>query len=231
MGKKQIERKKAIADYIQEYYLENDQFPSEHDIVTGTGIPAGSVHRMLVEMRDDRQVFYDGRRSIRTEMLERVSPKKIMPVLGTVACGPGEEEDEEFMEYIHMSERMVGKCEFFALVAKGESMVDAGVHPGDYVIVRRQQTADDGDIIVALLEGRNNLKILVKNGDDDDGVDDADGAVDSLCILRSCNKSRPEDYPDIIPDAGGKLNIQGVAVGAFHRLRNMGHKPLAMQER
>ena len=225
MGKKQIERKKAIADYIQEYYLVNDQFPSERDIVTGTCIPAGSVHRMLVEMRDDRQVFYDGRRSIRTEMLERVSPKKIMPVLGTVACGPGEEEDEKFMEYIHMSERMVGKCEFFALVAKGESMVDAGVHPGDYVIVRRQQTADDGDIIVALLEGRNNLKILVKNAD---GADDADG-IGSLCILRSCNKSCPEDCPDIIPEAGGELNIQGFAVGVFHRLGNMGHGPTVEQ--
>lgn len=185
-GKKQIEQKKAIVDCIQEYYLENDQFPSEHDIVTGTDIPAGSVHRMLVEMKDDGQVLYDGRRSIRTENMGRVSPKKITPVLGTVACGPGEEEEEEFVEYIHMLECMVGKQEFFALMAKGEAMVDVGGHPGDYVIVHRQQTARDGDLVIAMMDGRNNLKILVKS-------DAGDVGGDSRCILRSCNKSHSKD--------------------------------------
>ena len=146
---------------------------------------------------------YNGRRSARTADLERVSEKSVVPVLGYVACGPGEEEEEQFMEYIHMSESLIGRGAFFALIAKGESMVDAGVHPGDYVIVRRQQTCDDGDIVIALLDGKNNLKKLVQE--------------DDQCILRSCNPNM-DAYPDIVLQPGEELKIQGIAVGVYHAL-------------
>ena len=125
-----------------------------------------------------------------------------MPVLGYVACGPGEEEKEQFIEYIHMPESLIGKGEFFALIAKGKSMIDAGVYPDDYVIVRRQQTAENGEMVIALLDGKNNLKKLIET---DDGY-----------ILRSMNKEHPEDYPDIIPEPGEELRIQGIAVGVYH---------------
>ena len=46
------------------------------------------------------------------------------------------------IEYIRMSVSLIGKCEFFALIAKGESMVDAGIHFGDYVVIRKQNTED-----------------------------------------------------------------------------------------
>ncbi|MBQ8093247.1 MAG: hypothetical protein IJ242_06700 [Clostridia bacterium] len=202
MRPKLTERKGIIRDFIQQYYRENDSFPSEKDIADGTDIPPASVHRFLVEMREDGEISYDGRRSARTVDLEHVSPKSLIPVLGYVACGPGEEEEEQFMEYIHMPESLIGRGEFFALIAKGKSMVDAGVYPDDYVIVRRQQAAENGEMVVALLDGKNNLKKLVKA---DDGY-----------ILRSMNREHPEDYPDIIPEPEEELRIQGVAVGVYH---------------
>ena len=196
-------RKVLIREFIQQFYLENDKLPSEKDIVIGTGIPSASVHRYLVQMNEDGELTFGGHRSARTEDLEHVSPKKVMPVLGYVACGPGEEEEEQFIEYIHMPECMVGTGDFFALIAKGESMVDAGVKPGDYVIVRRQQTAENGDVVVALLEGKNNLKVFLRD--------------DNQVILRSCNKERTEDYPDIIVGEDEELRIQGLAVGVYHK--------------
>lgn len=202
MRPKLTERKGIIREFIQSYYRENDSFPSEKDITDGTGIPSASVHRFLVEMREDGEISYDGRRSARTVDLEHVSPKNLIPVLGYVACGPGEEEEEQFMEYIHMPESLIGRGEFFALIAKGKSMVDAGVYPDDYVIVRRQQTAENGEMVIALQDGKNNLKKLVES---DDGY-----------ILRSMNREHPEDYPDIIPEPGEELRIQGVAVGVYH---------------
>ena len=202
MRPKLTERKGIIRDFIQQYYRENDSFPSEKDIADGTEIPPASVHRFLVEMREDGEISYDGRRSARTVDLEHVSPKSLIPVLGYVACGPGEEEEEQFMEYIHMPESLIGRGEFFALIAKGKSMVDAGVYPDDYVIVRRQQAAENGEMVVALMDGKNNLKKLVKA---DDGY-----------ILRSMNREHPEDYPDIIPEPEEELRIQGVAVGVYH---------------
>ena len=197
-------RKVLIREFIQQFYLENDKLPSEKDIVIGTGIPSASVHRYLVQMNEDGELTFGGHRSARTEDLEHVSPKKVMPVLGYVACGPGEEEEEQFIEYIHMPECMVGTGDFFALIAKGESMVDAGVKPGDYVIVRRQQTAENGDVVVALLEGKNNLKVFIYD--------------DNQVILRSCNAEKTEDYPDIIVGEDEELRIQGLAVGVYHKI-------------
>ena len=195
-------RKEQIAEYVRQYYLQHDRLPSERDIVKGTGIPAGSVHRYLVELKESGEFSHDGsRRGARPVELDHVSPKNIMRVLGTVACGPGQEEEERFLEYIHMPECMVGKGECFALIAKGESMTGAGVFPGDYVIVRRQQTARPGDLIIALSEGKNNLKQLALDPER------------QLYILRSCNPDR-EAYPDI---ETAQLEIQGVAVGVFHR--------------
>ena len=148
-------RKQQIIDFVRGYYLRHDRLPSERDIVGGTGIPAGSVHRCLIALKESGEFSHDGsRRGAGPAELEHVSPKNIMRVLGTVACGPGQEEEERFIEYIHMPECMVGKGECFALIAKGESMIGAGIHPGDYVIVRRQQTARPGDLIIALSDGK-----------------------------------------------------------------------------
>ncbi len=200
-------RKEQIADFVRQYYLQHDRLPSEKNIVEGTGIPAGSVHRYLVEWKESGEFLYEGgRRSARPEDLDHVSPKHIMRVLGTVACGPGQEEEERFVEYIHMPECMVGKGECFALIAKGESMTGAGVFPGDYVIVRRQQTARAGELVVALSEGKNNLKKLQTDEER------------RRFILQSCNPDK-EAYPDIVTE---NLEIQGVAIGVFHRFAENG---------
>lgn len=202
MRQKKTERRKIVSDFIQQFYEDNVIFPSEKEISIGTGIPAASVHRILVDLRDMGELSYEGRRGARTERLSHISNEVAIPVLGTVACGPGEEEEERFIEYIHMSERLVGKGKFFALIAKGESMVGEGVRPGDYVIVRRQQEASDGDLVIALLDGMNNLKKLVFE--------------DGKCILRSHNKKEAEKYPDIVLNGKEELQIRGIVVGVFH---------------
>ena len=81
-------------------------------------------------------------------------------------------------------------------------MVDAGIHPGDYVVIRKQNTAEAGDIIVALDQGVNNLKML--------GYSEKR----ELYFLRSCNQDR-ERYVDIYPE---ELRIQGVAVCVSKKL-------------
>lgn len=202
LRERQEDRKKRILSFIQEYYLKHDRSPSERDITAGTGIPLTTVHRFLSEMKETGQLTFEGRRSVYTDSLDYVRPLTSIPVLGYVACGPGQAEEEQFLEFIRMPEKLVGKGDFYALIAKGESMKGAGIHPGDYVIVRKQHTASNKDIVVALLEGKNNLKKLIRNGKD--------------CILRSCNRDK-EAYPDIIPETGEELQIQGVAVGVYHQ--------------
>jgi repressor LexA len=200
MAKKTPARYTMIYDYVNQYYAENSRYPSVRDIVAGTGIPVSTVHRYLNDMKESGEIEYNGRRSISTSQTEMESPSRYMKVLGYVACGEGQEEEETVIEYIRMPESIVGKGNFFALIAKGESMIDAGIHPGDYVIVRQQKGANDGDFVVALYEGKNNLKQLIKE--------------DGRYILRSCNEDK-ETYPDIYPE---DLQIQGVAVCVTHKL-------------
>ena len=194
--------KSTIVDYINEYYGANKTIPSVRDIAAGTGISISTVHRCLRDMKENGELEYSGRRSVSTRRMEMEGYHHAMAVLGYVACGEGQEETEEVIEYIRMPESLIGKGEFFALIAKGESMVDAGIHPGDYVVIRKQNHAEIGDIIVALDQGMNNLKVLGYN------------KKRERYFLRSCNQDR-ERYADIYPD---ELRIQGVAVCVSKKL-------------
>jgi len=196
------EAKNTIVEYINKYYSDYRAIPSVRDIAAGTGISVSTVHRCLTDMKENGELEYRGRRSVSTQRMEMEGKHPAMPVLGYVACGEGQEETEEVIEYIRMPESLVGKGEFFALIAKGESMVDAGINPGDYVVIRKQNTAEIGDIIVALDQGVNNLKVL------------GCSQKRNRYFLRSCNEDK-ERYADIYPE---NLQIQGVAVCVTHRL-------------
>jgi repressor LexA len=202
MARRNPEWYSIIYNYVNRYYAEQSKYPSVRDITAGTGISVSTVHRCLTDMKERGEIVYNGRRNISTAQTEMESPSKYMKVLGYVACGEGQEEEETVIEYIRMPESIVGKGNFFALIAKGESMIDAGIYPGDYVIVRQQKGANDGDYVVALYEGKNNLKQLIKE--------------DGRYILRSCNEDK-ETYPDIYPE---DLQIQGVAVCVTHKLNH-----------
>lgn len=197
--KKYDSRKQIVLDYVNKHYDDYGVVPSVRDIAAGTDIPSATVQRYLVALKEEKLLEYNGRKSVKTERMSMEANIKSLPVVGYVACGPGEEEQQEIIEYIRMPESMTGKGEFFALIAKGESMIDAGVYPGDYVIVRKQNTANNGDLVVALYEGLNNLKKLILEKDN--------------AILRSCNADK-DMYPDIYVT---ELQIQGVAVGVYHK--------------
>ena len=96
------------------------------------------------------ELDYCGRKSVRTIRIKKEKYHHAIPVLGTVSCGPGDYEEENILEYIRMPETLIGKGEFFALIAKGHSMNNLGIYDGDYVIIRKQNTANTGDVVVAL---------------------------------------------------------------------------------
>lgn len=202
MRRKDDSKKLQLLDFINSYIGRHSASPSVREISTGTGIPHATVQRYLVAMSEAGEIEYDGRQ-IGTEAAQKMTPVNCMRVLGRVACGPGDEEQEEVLEYIRMPENLVGKGTFFALIAKGDSMIDAGIHEGDYVIVRQTQTAEPGDIVVALYDNLSNLKEL--------GYD----REKEQYFLRSRNPDRKK-YADIYV---ADLQVQGVAVGVYHKLK------------
>lgn len=116
-----------------------------------------------------------------------------LPISGAIPCGEPQTEEEWKDDFIEFPASMLGKGEYFVLLADGDSMIDAGIDDRDYVIVRKTNTADYGKIVVALdNDGRNTLKRLEFD------------SIKKRPYLHSENKK----YMDIYPT---ELSIQGVA--------------------
>lgn len=128
----------------------------------------------------------------------------VIPIIGYVSCGMGEEEQQQIVEYIRIPASLLGKGDFYALIAKGYSMIKAGIYPGDYVIVDKTKKPDKGDVVVALIDGRNNLKRLQYDYSNE------------RYVLESCNSDKV-NYPDIYTKS---LYVQGVAVFVIHKMND-----------
>ena len=104
-------------------------------------------------------IDYDGHRNISTKasrMLNDVTVK--VPVLGVVSCGIPKFAEENIEEYIRLPVAIFGRGDFYILRANGESMIEAGIDDGDLVLIRKQSYADEGQIVVALMEDEATLK-------------------------------------------------------------------------
>ena len=107
-------------------------------------------------MREDGIVDFSGHRSI--TLTKTKAPAVRVPVLGRVACGIPKFAEENVEEYVRLPVSLFGEGNFFLLRADGDSMTGAGIEDGDLVLIRRQDTAEKGQIVVALTEDEATLK-------------------------------------------------------------------------
>jgi repressor LexA len=96
-------------------------------------------------------VHYD--RSFSEPARSESSSVKYVPLVGDVAAGTGVLAAEDQLEMMPLPEQFAGRGESFMLQVRGDSMIDAGILPGDYVVVTRQATANTGEIVVAGIPG------------------------------------------------------------------------------
>ena len=160
MRTKSMELKRQIYDYVNEWKRENGHSPTLSVLAKNFKVSRTTIYRYLIEMTAENMgLIYDGK-SIETRELNAenmcLSPAL---VVGSIPCGEAQEEEEYVEEYVNLPASLFGKGEFYILRASGDSMEDAGISEGDMVVIRRQETADVGNIVVALDEdGRNTLK-------------------------------------------------------------------------
>lgn len=81
-----------------------------------------------------------------------------VPLIGEVAAGMPITAQQEFSEQLPLPESFVGSGEHFILTVRGTSMIDIGIRDGDLVVVRQQETADNGEIVVAMIDGEATVK-------------------------------------------------------------------------
>lgn len=147
-----------IKKCIDNFFDLNGYSPSVRDISVVIGTPKSTVQRYLDQMRKTG-VIKTGKCGIETEHIAKTERAVIsVPVLGLIPCGPLTEEEEYVDSYIKLPQSFLGSGEFFILTARGESMIEAGIDDGDLVVVKKQNHARSGDIIVALADGKNTLK-------------------------------------------------------------------------
>ena len=148
-----------LENFINEYTIENGRSPSNRDMASGTGLSTATVSRYLQYMREQGMLDYDGQRNIRTLRQQKMSGAMVeVPILGTIACGIPNLAEENIEEYVQLPVSVFGKGNFYLLHANGESMLDAGIEDGDLVLVSKQNYADEGQIVVALIDDEATLK-------------------------------------------------------------------------
>ncbi len=165
MRRRNVELMNRIIEFAEQYYLENSSSPSVRTIADRFGIGVSTAYRYLLEMDERGLITYDGKRisNDRIEKLNSNSGVIRAAVVGSIACGIPNLAEENVEEYVSLPRSMFGDGEFFILRANGESMIDAGIETGDLVVIRKQACAEDGQIVVALVEDEATLKRLYRD--------------------------------------------------------------------
>ena len=164
-------RQEAILRFIQQHIETHHVPPTVREIGARFEIGPAGVFGHLKALERKGQVRRADRGSRAIEVVsgggrgagERRGGVSV-PVVGRVAAGQPILAEERIEDHLWVDERLTGGARLFALQVKGRSMVGAGILDGDYVIARQQDAADDGDIVVALLDDEATVKRLRRRG-------------------------------------------------------------------
>lgn len=142
-----------VEGFINSYKYKNGKAPSTYEIAEGTSLSKTTVIRYLKWMKENGRIEYDGARGFMTQQ-DKKSSRRVpgIPVVGDIACGFPLLAEENIEEYVDLPQSWVGSGSFFALHANGESMKNIGINNGDIVIIRQQDTAEIGQVVVALVD-------------------------------------------------------------------------------
>lgn len=168
-------RQRAILDYILQIHRDRGYPPTVREIGEAVGLSSpSSVHAQLATLVERGLLRKDPDRpraivvtaEAPTSSVASVTRLKQrddiaeVPVLGRIAAGVPILAEEQVERTLPLPTDLVGHGETFALTVRGDSMIDAGILDGDFVVVRRQAHADDGDIVAALVEDEATVKTL-----------------------------------------------------------------------
>ncbi len=166
-------RQREVLEFVRSEVHRRGFPPSVREIGQAVGLSSSStVHSHLAALEDKGFVRRDPSKPRALEVLDYrdtergvdVDEVRAIPLVGTVAAGAPILAAENIEETIPLPEEIVGNATF-VLRVKGDSMVGAGILDGDHVVVRQQETAENGDIVVALLEDEATVKRFFKEPD------------------------------------------------------------------
>ena len=166
-------RQQEIFDFIKSYSARFGYPPTVRDIGKAVGLASSStVHAHLANLEKLGLLRRDPTKPRAIEMLDRAveQVKSIvrpdgLPLVGQVAAGSPVLAEENIEEYVPVPQLAGGDEGEYVLRVRGDSMVDAGILPDDYVVVHSQETAQDGEIVVALVGEEATVKRFFREPD------------------------------------------------------------------
>lgn len=152
-----------ILAYIEMATLQKGYPPSVREICTATGLKSTStVHGHLIRLEKKGLLYRDSMkpRAISVPVDHQMYRSEMInvPIVGRVTAGMPILATENIEDYIALPETMLGKGDHYILSVCGESMIEAGIMDGDYVVVKKQETAYNGDIVIAMIEDEATVK-------------------------------------------------------------------------
>jgi len=157
----------AILAVIKKSIRQKGYPPSVREIGQAVGLSSSStVHGYLKKLEEKGYLRRDATKPRAMEVLDGLEGEKVdfvnVPLLGRVAAGLPLLAVENREDIFPLPTHFTGNGEFFMLTVRGDSMIEAGILNGDMVVVRRQNDANNGDIVVALLEEEATVKRFFK---------------------------------------------------------------------
>ena len=164
---KRVNREQEILDFINEQISKKGYPPSIREICAAVGLNSPStVHTYLKKLEEKGLLVKDGSKTrairlVETEaekMAEPIAEYLSVPVVGDVAAGTPILAEQNVTDTFPLPMVFAKNRDVFMLKVRGDSMINAGIHSGDYVIVTQQDTARNGEIVVALLDDSATVK-------------------------------------------------------------------------
>lgn len=177
LGKRQL----AIYDFIKSYSDEHGYPPSVREIGTAVGLASPStVHMHLKVLEEQGLIKRDSKKPRTIEVMGKQpsSNESIatvtqdldanvikLPLVGRVAAGTPILAEQNIEDTLALPTSIVGDASSFILRVRGESMINAGIFDGDYIVVKEQHEARDGEIVVALIDDSATVKTFYREKD------------------------------------------------------------------
>ena len=171
-------REKAILKYIEKEIKENGYPPSVREIGKAVGLSStATVHGYLAKLEQKGYIKKESQKGRTLRLLKNDEPYEQMkmskdfysgremvnvPVVGKITAGAPILAVENVTDTFPIPIDFVGNSESFMLVVRGESMIEAGILNGDYILVKKQNTANNGEILVALIDDEATVKTFYK---------------------------------------------------------------------
>lgn len=207
MRHRDLDKQNKIVDFVNRFIAEKGFPPSVREICQAVGFRSTStVHAYLKKLEEEGTIEKDATKPRALKVLDEsrkslegfIADQEIdnIPVIGKITAGAPILAVENIEETFPMPVRYLENSTSFMLKVRGDSMINAGILDGDYILVKQQNTANNGDIVVALIDDEATVKTFYKEKDH--------------------FRLQPEN-PDYEPIIVKDLNILGKVIGLFRK--------------